>query len=118
MIIFVCRSRTLERLWGNEYAVKTVRKALIKLSSLGAISGSWVLAEAEIVQDKKATIFPSAIDKLRESGSIYVNQRVVKDENTITASGSEAVEKFGERIRESLSSKALSDVFLRPERPS
>ena len=92
---------------GNSHAVRVAREAYDKGKLVGAIClAPGVLAEAGILQDKKATIFPSAIDKLKESGSVYVNQSVVRDGNIITANGPEATEKFGEEIRDSLSSKS------------
>lgn len=64
-----------------------------------------LLAKSGILENKKATVWSSALDKsfikiLEENGAIYENNPVVIDNGVITANGPDAAEKFGEMIKE------------------
>ncbi len=66
------------------------------------------LAKAGILEDKKATVWSSALDKslvkdLEENGAIYEDSPVVIDNKIITANGPDAAEEFGKAIKELLS---------------
>ncbi len=62
--------------------------------------GPMTLAQAGILKDKKATIFPdrSAITLLRQSGGVYKTGSVVVDGNIVTADGPQSAEQFGTTI--------------------
>lgn len=67
-----------------------------------------ILAKAGILEDKKATVWSSALDKsfikvLEENGAIYQDSPVVIDNKIITANGPDASEKFGNAIKGLLS---------------
>jgi len=67
-----------------------------------------LLAKAGILENKKATVWSSALDKsfiktLEENGSIYEDSPVVIDNKIITANGPDAAEEFGKAIKELLS---------------
>jgi len=67
-----------------------------------------LLAKAGILEDKKATVWSSALDKsfikiLEENGAIYEDSPVRIDNNIITANGPDAAEEFGKAIKELLS---------------
>jgi len=67
-----------------------------------------LLAKAGILEDKKATVWSSALDKsfikiLEENGAIYEDNPVVIDNRIITANGPDAAEEFGKAIKELLS---------------
>ena len=69
-----------------------------------------LLAKAGILEDKKATVWSSALDKsfikaLEENGAIYEDSLVVIDNKIITANGPDAAEEFGRAIKELLSNK-------------
>ena len=62
-----------------------------------------LLAKAGILEDKKATVWSSALDKsfikvLEENGAIYQDSPVVIDNKIITANGPDAAEEFGKAI--------------------
>ncbi len=67
-----------------------------------------LLAKAGILEDKKATVWSSALDKsfikiLEENGAIYKDNPVVIDDKIVTANGPDAAEEFGKAIKELLS---------------
>lgn len=67
-----------------------------------------LLSKAGILEDKKATVWSSALDKsfikiLEENGAIYEDSPVVIDNKIITANGPDASEEFGIAIKELLS---------------
>jgi protease I len=66
-----------------------------------------VLAKAGVLDGRKATVFetPETLEELRNFGAEYVKKDVVSDMNSVTASGPEAAEEFGEKIVEKLASK-------------
>jgi 4-methyl-5(b-hydroxyethyl)-thiazole monophosphate biosynthesis len=51
-----------------------------------------------VLQDKKATCFPSVEKYLRNGGAIVQNQDVVRDGKIITAVGPEAAKEFAKAI--------------------
>lgn len=62
-----------------------------------------ILARSGVLEDKKATVWSSELDKsavkiLKEEGADYQKAPVVQDGKIITASGPEAARKFGETI--------------------
>lgn len=64
---------------------------------------SVLLAKAGILENKKATVWSSALDKsfikvLEENGAIYQDSPVVIDNKIITANGPDASEEFGKAI--------------------
>ncbi|MFQ6095903.1 MAG: DJ-1/PfpI family protein, partial [Candidatus Bathyarchaeia archaeon] len=103
-IIYVGGPGTPDHLWGNQYAIEIAREAYKRDKVIGAIClAPGVLAEAGILEGKRATVFSAAIEKLEQAGCTYVDQNVVKDGNIITANGPGAAEEFGEKIKEALS---------------
>jgi protease I len=56
------------------------------------------LANAGVLQNKKATCFPSEEKTLRMGGAILQNQDVVRDGKIITAVGPEAAKEFAKAI--------------------
>ena len=66
-----------------------------------------ILAEAGVLNGKKATIWSSEIDKsavkqIKEYGALYEKSDVVVDGKIITASGPEAAENFSKEIIKNL----------------
>ncbi len=47
--------------------------------------GGWVLASANILQDRKMTSTPAIKDDVRNAGAEWVNEEVVVDDNIITS---------------------------------
>jgi protease I len=57
-----------------------------------------ILANAGLLKNKKATVFESEIEYIKDKGAIYNSSPVVTDGNLITANGPMAAKKFGEEI--------------------
>jgi len=69
-----------------------------------------LLAKAEILENKKATVWSSSLDKgfikiLEENGVIYEDNSVVIDNNIITANSPDTAEEFAKGIKKLLSSE-------------
>ena len=57
-----------------------------------------ILANADILRGKKATVFPSQKDALFQRGAMCTGKDVEVDGNIVTANGPEAAERFAEEI--------------------
>jgi len=57
-----------------------------------------ILANADILRGKKATVFPSQKDALFQKGAMYTGKDVEIDGNIVTANGPDAAEEFAEEI--------------------
>ncbi len=71
-------------------------------------TGSLILAKAGILMGKRATTHHLRMDILRELGAIPVNQRVVVEDNIVTAAGITASIDLGLKLIEILAGKELS----------
>lgn len=92
--------------WGNPVAHKLARDAVSQGKVLAAICVAPVtLANAGVLEGKKATVFPSEIDQLRKAGAKYTGNKVENDGLTVTADGPESAKRFGEKIRDLLSTQ-------------
>ncbi|MFH1641978.1 MAG: DJ-1/PfpI family protein [Nanoarchaeota archaeon] len=67
-----------------------------------------ILANAGVLQGKKATSFPTQEKNLVSKGALYTNEDVTVDGNIITANGPDAAAKFGETIIKILNNGAKS----------
>lgn len=61
-----------------------------------------ILANAELLQNKVATSFPSQAENLQSKGAKYTGNAVEQDQNIITGSGPEAAYDFGKKISQAL----------------
>ena len=61
-----------------------------------------ILANAGLLQAKRATCFSSQTERLREKGCSYTGNPVEVDGKIVTASGPEAAKRFGEEIAQML----------------
>ena len=92
--------------WNYQPALRIAQKVFKKGKIVAAICiAPVILANAGILEDKKATVWSSEAERIEEKGAIYVKDLVVKDGNIITASGPQAAEKFGETIAQALFEK-------------
>jgi protease I len=64
-----------------------------------------ILANAGVLRNKKATVFPSEKETLINAGAQYTGKDVEVDGNIITASGPQAAEKFAATIKSSIINK-------------
>jgi protease I len=89
--------------WDDKKAHEVARQALDKGKVLGAICIAPVtLANAGLLDGKKATVWPSEAGRLRAQGANYTGSDVEVDGRIITASGPEAAEKFGRAVLKAL----------------
>jgi protease I len=89
--------------WDDPGIHKLIKDALNSDKVLGAICIAPVtLANAGVLKDKRATVWPSEANRLRAKGAIYTGSPVEIDGNIITADGPGAAEEFGEAIVEAL----------------
>lgn len=85
--------------FNNPEAHALVRAAAAKGKVLGAICIAPVtLANAGVLKDKKAAVFPSEQDQLVSHGARLVRENVVVDGRIITAVGPQAAREFAEAI--------------------
>jgi protease I len=73
-----------------------------KLTSAICIAPA-ILANAGLLNKKKATSFPSSADTLRAKGAVFIGSDVERDGTIVTGVGPEAAKKFGEKLVEVLS---------------
>lgn len=106
-LVFIGGPGALEYL-NDSQAHRLIKEAIEQEKILGAICiAPEILAQADVLKDKKATVWSSSVDNspilfLEEKGAEYVDEQVVKDGKIITAKGPEAATKFGEEIAEAL----------------
>ena len=87
---------------------QVAKDAVSQNKVLGAICiAPAILAKAGVLQQKKATVWTSPLDKsaakiLKENGADYQDEDVVVDGKIVTANGPAAAKKFGEAIAASL----------------
>jgi len=60
--------------------------------------GPWMLIEAEVVQGRTMTSWPSLKKDLRNAGANWVNEEVVEDRKLITSRGPQDLRVFNKRI--------------------
>jgi protease I len=89
--------------WDDKTAQRLARDAVSEKKVLGAIcfAGS-LLANAQVLEGRKATAFPTRLDHLRAKGALVRNEPVVTDGNLVTAQGPEAAAAFGRALAQAL----------------
>lgn len=92
--------------WNDPLAHRIIQSAYKKGKIIGAICiAPVILANAGILKDKKATVWPSEKGRLIKQGAIYTGAGVEQDGNIITADSPGSAEGFGLRVLEAI--KAL-----------
>jgi len=87
----------------DQNALNLAKNAFEKGKVVGAICiAPSILANAGILEGKKATVFFSEKESLTTKGVQYTGELVTVDGNIVTANGPGAVEKFGKKIVENL----------------
>lgn len=80
-------------------ALNLAKKAYEKHKVIGAICiAPSILANAGLLEGKKATAFSSEAENLKSKGAQYTGRDVSVDGNIITASGPQAASEFGQKI--------------------
>jgi protease I len=97
--------------WDDSTAHFIAKGALDAGKVLGAICIAPVtLANAGLLQGKKATCWQSEAGKLKAKGAEYTGADVEKDGKIITASGPQAAINFGLKLSEALQGKAEEET--------
>ncbi len=100
-VVFIGGPGCLKNL-DNEESYRIIKETVSQNKVLASICISPViLAEAGVLEGKKATVWSSPLDKssvkiLKENGAIYQADSVVLDGKIITANGPAASKRFGE----------------------
>jgi protease I len=89
--------------WDDSLVHSMLNEAVKQNKIVGAICIAPVtLAKAGILSGKKATVYSSETQKLKDKGAECTGKDVERDGNTITASGPPAAKEFGETIARAL----------------
>ncbi|MBU0975813.1 MAG: DJ-1/PfpI family protein [Patescibacteria group bacterium] len=97
-VVFIGGSGASEY-FNNNDALRIAEDASNSGIVLGAICiAPSILANAGLLNGKKATAFPSEKDNLAKKGAHYTGDLVTVDGKIVTAKGPEAAEEFGEKI--------------------
>lgn len=90
----------------NPDSLRTNRQAVALVGAFAAAGkpvaaichGPWMLVEAELVQGRRVTGWPSIRTDLRNAGGILCDDKVVDDDGLITAEGPDEVAAFTEAL--------------------
>lgn len=95
----------------NEAAVKFVRSFFDARKPVAAIChGPWTLAEADVVQGRKMTSWPSLRTDLRNAGASWVDRSVVVDRGLITSRNPGDIEDFNAEMIEAFAASEVAAV--------
>jgi protease I len=83
----------------NDKAVQFVRSFFTTGKPVAAIChGPWMLAEADVVQGRKLTSWPSLRTDLRNAGATWVDRSVVVDRGLVTSRKPDDIEDFNTQM--------------------
>lgn len=92
--------------WDNPTAHKIAKEAYDSGKMVAAICIAPVtLANAGLLENKRATVYSSEIERLKNKGAIYTGKGVEVDGNIITANGPGNAKKFADSLVKKLSGK-------------
>ena len=92
-------------------AVKLVRDFLFAKKPVAAIChGPWLLAEAEAIDGRTLTSWPSIRTDLRHAGATVVDREVVVDDNLITSRKPDDIPAFNRELLTQLGVEAKADA--------
>jgi cyclohexyl-isocyanide hydratase len=90
----------------NEHLLKEIRQAYDSRKLVCSVcTGAFILANAGILKEKRATTYHTEIEKLHKYGVVPVKERVVVEDNVITGAGVAASLDVGLKIVEILLGK-------------
>ncbi len=94
-VVFIGGSGAMQYI-NDPVAHRLAKEAVEKDKVIGAIClAPRVLASAGVLKDKRATVYPSEGEVLKQSGALYTAQPVEQDEKIITADGPDSADAFG-----------------------
>jgi protease I len=101
-IVFVGGAGAAEY-WNNAKAYSIAKEAIKNNKVLAAICiAPVILANADILKDKRATVWKTESKRLESKGAYYTGSDIEVDGKIITANGPNAAKRFGEKIVEAL----------------
>ena len=88
----------------NDFSIHSMLNEAVKQNKIVAAIciAPVTLANAGILSGKKATVFSSEVQKLKDKGAECTGKDVERDGNIITASGPQAAKEFGNAITQAL----------------
>jgi len=87
----------------DQEALRIAKEAQAKNKVLGAIClAPSILAKADLLKGKRATVWPSEEKTLKEKGAIYTGKAVEVDGLIVTANGPQAAHEFAKALLELL----------------
>jgi protease I len=107
-IVIVGGNGSPKYLWNNKELLKLVKAFYEKKKVVSAICLSpAVLAKADILKDKEATVYPSpdALKVFEEKGVKYKDKPVIRADNIITGRDPNAAKSFAQEVVKALKEK-------------
>jgi len=101
------------RMHGNVIAL--IRRFAEQGKPVGAIChGPWLLVEADLLRDRRATSWPSIRTDLRNSGAKVVDEASVTDGNIVTSRNPDDVEAFTDAIMDLIENEPEVEEIREP----
>ncbi len=101
-VIFVGGSGAVQYL-DDPVAYRLAQETVAQGKLLGAICiAPVILTNANVLKGRKATVYPSEAQKLKDGGVDYTGNPVEKDGKSITADGPKSAREFGEALSAAL----------------
>jgi protease I len=96
-----------DKLRRNESAVDFIRDFFEQGKPVGAICHApWLLAEADVIEDREVTSWPSLRTDLENAGANWVDQEVVVDGGLVTSRNPGDIPAFGRKLIEEIAEGA------------
>jgi protease I len=93
-----------DQLRANDSAVSLVREFFEASKPIGVIChGPWTLVEADVVENRTLTSFPSLQTDIRNAGGNWVDREVVTDQGIVTSRNPDDLSAFCDGIIEEFS---------------
>ena len=92
-----------DKLRTNSQAMHFVRSFFDQAKPVAAIChGPWALVEADVVNGRKVTSYPSIQTDLKNAGAIWVDQEVVVDQGLVTSRNPDDLPAFNRKLVEEI----------------
>ncbi len=92
-----------DKLRTNGLALEFIREFFEAGKPVAAIChGPWTLIDAQVVEDRRMTSYPSIQTDLRNAGAQWVDEEVVVDEGLVTSRSPEDLDAFNRKLVEEI----------------